>query len=311
MSSRNLDRTTGLPVDGPDLKDGGSAEAAVAAAATSAAPPPPGPPGAAPSTSGGSSLLNFARPTEWVDLPSQGKYYPKGHPWHNKEQVEIKFMTAREEDILASRSLLQKGIAIDRMLQSVLVDRVDIKSLLIGDKNALMVAARVTGYGPEYPVQYSCPNCRSQASLEFDLTTFKRSVPDEDWCKKHNLRMHDNGYYVTLPKTKVVANVRFLNGHDEEKLEKLSSNKKKANLGESRMIDQFRMMVVDLNGESDRTQISSFCENMPAGDSRVLRKSFAEARPDLDTSFKFLCQDCYEESEGDMPITAGFFWPDE
>ena len=305
MSSRNLDRTTGLPKDGPDLKDGGNAEAAVAA--TAATPPNPVP------AAGGSasSLLNFARPTEWVDLPSKGKYYPDGHPWHNKEQVEIKFMTAREEDILASRSLLQKGIAIDRMLQSVLVDKVNMKSLLIGDKNALMVAARVTGYGANYPVSYNCPNCRASAELEFDLTTFKGLEPDEEWCAKYNVRMNSNGYYITLPKTKVTANVRFLNGTDEEKLDKLAQNKKKANLGESRMIDQFRLMIVDLNGETDRATISSFCENMPAGDSRVLRKSFSEIRPDLDTSFTFTCQECYHESEGDMPITANFFWPDE
>lgn len=307
MSSRNMDRTTGLPKDGPDVKDGGSAEAAVAAAAA-AVPPTPGPPAGA---GGASSLLNFARPTQWVPLPSKGQYYPQGHPWHNKEQVEIKFMTAKEEDILASRSLLQKGIAIDRMLQSVFVDRVDTKSLLVGDKNALMVAARVTGYGEKYPVSYKCPHCGTQAELEFDLDSFENKTADEDWCQKHNVRMNSNGYYITLPKTNVVANIRFLTGLDEEKLDKLASNKKKAKLGESRMIDQFRLMIVDLNGETDRATISQFCENMPAGDSRVLRKSFMEIRPDLDTSFNFVCQECYQESEGDMPITAQFFWPDD
>lgn len=309
MSSRNLDRTTGLPKDGPNIKDGGSAEAAIAAAEAAQPPGPGGPP--SPASGGTSSLLNFARPTEWVSLPSNGKYYPEGHPWRDKEQVEIKYMTAREEDILASRSLLQKGIAIDRMLQSVIVDKVAINSLLVGDKNALMVAARVTGYGANYPVSYQCPNCRTTSELEFDLTTFKNAEPDEEWCKKHNVQMNSNGYYITLPKTKVTANVRFLNGQDEERLEKLSANKKKAKLGESRMIDQFRLMIVDLNGQTDRATISSFCENMPAGDSRVLRKSFMEIRPDLDTSFNFVCNDCYQESEGDMPITAGFFWPDD
>lgn len=309
MSSRNTDRTTGLPKDGPSIQDGGNADAAIAAA--SAAQPPGF--GGSPSHMGGaaSSLLNFARPTDWVRLPSKGQYYPEGHPWHNKEQVEIKYMTAREEDILASRSLLQKGIAIDRMLQSVFVEKVEIKSLLVGDKNALMVAARVTGYGSNYPVSYQCPDCRTTSELEFDLSSFKDSEPDQEWCKKHDVRMNNNGYYITLPNTKVTANIRFLTGQDEERLEKLSSNKKKAKLGESRMIDQFRLMIVDLNGETERSTISSFCENMPAGDSRVLRKSFMEIRPDLDTSFNFVCNDCYQESEGDMPITAGFFWPDD
>ncbi len=312
MSSRNLDRTTGLPKDGPDLKDGGSAEAAVAATAAATTPPPPSAPTAGtPPMSGGDPLLSFARPTEWVDLPSKGKYYPQGHPWHNTEKVEIKFMTAKEEDILASRSLLQKGIAIDRMLQSVCVDRVDMKSLLIGDKNALMIAARVTGYGDKYPVSYTCPHCREVSELEFDLNTFKIHEPKKEFVDKYSVKMNDNGYYITLPNTKVTANVRFLNGADEEKLEKLTANKKKANLGESRMIDQFRLMVVDLNGNTDRAVIANFCENMPANDSRILRKSFLEIRPDLDTSFNFVCPACYQDSEGDMPLTAGFFWPDE
>ena len=310
MSSRNMDRTTGLPEPGPNVKDGGSAEAAVSA--TAATPPPPGVPSGAPSSSAGADpLLNFARPTEWVGLPSAGKYYPQGHPWHGVDKVEIKFMTAKEEDILASRSLLQKGIAIDRMLQSVCVDRVDMSSLLIGDKNALMVAARVTGYGSNYPVSYSCPHCRETSELEFDLSTFQIQEPKAEFVKKYSVKMNGNGYYITLPKTKVTANVRFLNGKDEEKLDKLASNKKKANLGESRMIDQFRLMVVDLNGNTDRSIIANFCENMPANDSRVLRKSFLEIRPDLDTSFNFVCPNCYKESEGDMPLTAGFFWPDE
>jgi hypothetical protein len=91
--------------------------------------------------------FNFSVPTEFVDMPSKGKYYPKEHPFHNKESVEIKFMTAKEEDILTSRALLKKGIAIDRMLQSILMENVDVDSLLVGDKNALVVAARITGYG--------------------------------------------------------------------------------------------------------------------------------------------------------------------
>lgn len=307
MVDRNQDGRTGLPKDGPPVSDGGN----VAAAAQAATQPPAPPAGnSAPAPGGGSDFLNFSNPTEWVDLPSKGKYYPQGHPWHNKEQVEIKYMTAKEEDILASRSLLKKGVAIDRMIKSVCVDHVNVESLLTGDKNALMVAARVTGYGTDYPVQVGCPVCGARNEVNWDLSNYGIQQPDDEWCKKHSVEWTDRGYKITLPKTGCVVNVRFLTGRDEEQLEKLSQNKKKANLGESRMTDQFRMMIVDVNGNSDRGLISKFSDQMPAGDSRVLRKSYIDLRPDIDTTIHFVCPDCASESEVDMPMTAQFFWPE-
>ena len=97
-------------------------------------------------------LLNFAVPTEIVELPSKGLFYPKGHALHNKDTIEIRFMTAKDEDILTSPALLRKGLALERMLQNlILEDGVNSEDLLVGDRNALLVAARITGYGKEYP----------------------------------------------------------------------------------------------------------------------------------------------------------------
>ena len=104
--------------------------------------------------------LAYVVPTEFVELPSRGEHYPEDHPFQNKEVVEIRHMTAKDEDILTSRSLLKKGLAIDRLIQSILVDKtVDTDSLLIGDKNAILVQTRIHAYGPTYDTRVLCPAC--------------------------------------------------------------------------------------------------------------------------------------------------------
>ena len=102
--------------------------------------------------------LDFISPTEHVELPSQGKGYPQGHPLHGKETIEIKYMTAKEEDILSSRNLLKKGLAIERLIQSVICDKnVQAKDLLVGDRNAILIAARRSAYGNIYSIKVTCP----------------------------------------------------------------------------------------------------------------------------------------------------------
>ena len=311
MTSRNMDRT-GMPKSGPPIEDGGQVAAAAQAASIPPSPPPTSPSSIGHHGGGGDipDFLKFARPTEWVELPSRGKYYSSDHPWYNKEQVEIKYMTAKEEDILSSRSLLKKGIAIDRLIRSVCVDNIAVNSLLTGDKNAIMVAARVTGYGPEYPVNLQCQVCTSRSEINWDLEDVNVKTPDKDFLSKHNVEVTPQGYKILLPKTKATVNIRFLNGYDEDNLDKISQNKNKAKLGESRMTDQFRMMIVDINGHADKSLISKFSENMPANDARILRKSYAELKPDIDQEMNFVCPECLSETEVEMPMTAQFFWPD-
>ena len=126
-----------------------------------------GPPAAAVSAP---TQFNWSVPTEFVELPSKGKFYTPGHPVHNVEAIEIKYMTAKEEDILSDRALLKKGMAVDRALQNLIVDKnIKIENLLIGDKNALLVAARKTGFGPEYTTRVTCPACGEVDDYSFDL----------------------------------------------------------------------------------------------------------------------------------------------
>ena len=118
----------------------------------------------------GNSEFQFVTPTEFVEIPTEGKYYPEGHPLHDQKTVEIRYMTAKEEDILSSATLIKNNMVIDRLLHSVFIDKkINPDLLFVGDKNALLIATRVTGYGPEYDTQVICPSCYSSTENAFDL----------------------------------------------------------------------------------------------------------------------------------------------
>lgn len=131
--------------------------------------------GAANQSSNASSAdLGWAQPTEFVDLPSQGRFYGPKHPLHNVDTIEIRYMTARDEDILSSRTYIQKGIVLDKLIESIVIDkRIKADNLLVGDKNAIVVHARISGYGSEYETEVTCAACGTSQSNVFDLENYK------------------------------------------------------------------------------------------------------------------------------------------
>ena len=251
--------------------------------------------------------LSFTAPTEMVDLPSGGKLYPEGHPLHGVESVEIKFMTAKEEDILTSKSLLKKGVVIDRLLESVIVNpKVSPEHILIGDKNALIVAARITGYGSKYETSVICPACDERSRFEFDLEISK-TVKGGD---SKNAVLTDRGTYkVTLPMSKWEVEVRLLTGKDEKTMAEISEKKRKRNMPENVITEQFRLMIVSVQGEESRSTILQAVEAMPAVDSRFLRDVYAEISPGVDLTQDFTCQHCETSAEVEVPFNTEFFWP--
>ena len=264
---------------------------------------------APPMTPSGESF-SFATPTEFVDLPTGGKHYPEGHPLHGKDSVEIRYMTAKDEDILSSTTLLKKGIALDRLIQNVIIDKsIDINTLYVGDKNAIIIAARVTGYGEKYSARTPCPKCASSVEFEYDLSSLKIDS-GRDW-QDFDIKNHTGDrFIITLPQTMVQAEVRLLTSKDEDYLSQLRENKKKRNLPESNMTDQIRMITVSVNGHSDPKSMSAFVEGLPAGDSRYLRNAYEKVVPNVDMSQEFNCKICGHVQEVAVPLTAGFFWPD-
>jgi hypothetical protein len=258
------------------------------------------------------SLLKFATPTEIVELPSKGALYPQNHPLHNQETIEIKFMTAKEEDILTSQSLLRKGLAVERLLRSVIINKaIDPKSLLVGDRNAILYATRITGYGAEYPARVTCGNCGHNHDYEFDLENFKNGYKSFDPEKSEFEFSEDGTFFVMLPKSGIKLELRPMTGFDEDHLTKLQEIKVKKKLPESTLTDMFRTMIVSANGVTDKGQISEFIDNMPALDSKYLRAAYQNAVPNVELSEAVECPQCGEITETEVPFTVAFFWPDQ
>jgi hypothetical protein len=267
----------------------------------------PSPAAITPPGSEESSGFNWTTPTEFVKLPSGGNFYPADHPLHQQDVVEIRYMTAKEEDILTSQALLKQGIAVDRALQNMLVDKtINVNSLLIGDKNALVVGARITGYGADYNVSVTCPSCQEVNETTFDLqdpsyTNFEEGLASEDVTLTDN-----NTFLFTLPLTKAQIECRLLTGADEiESYKRLTKNKRNASL----LTDQFRTMIVSVNGDANPLTKEQFIQSMPARDSRYLRSAYGSVVPNIDLTQNFECTSCGYSADMEVPLTADFFWP--
>ena len=254
--------------------------------------------------------FSFVIPTEFVELPSKGRFYHPEHPLHNQETIEIKQMTAKEEDMLTSRSLLKKGIALDRVIESVIMNKeIRPHDLLIGDRNAIIVAMRVSGYGSDYNTNVECPACNTAQKYDFNLNEIKVFHGEHE--TQHDVKALGAGFFTTmLPRTKVEITFRLLSGADERQMmQRLESVRKRK--GEENLItSQLRNMIVAINGEQDPNDIAYVIENMPSTDARHLRLMYKLIAPNLDMTQYFSCSSCDHEQELEVPLTADFFWPD-
>jgi hypothetical protein len=251
--------------------------------------------------------MDFITPTEFVDLPSKGRY-PTGHPLSGQSQIEIRYMTARDEDVLTSRSLLKKGIAIDRLISNLIVDKtIDCKSLYIGDRNAIIVYARASAYGAKYKTKITCPGCSHVSSTTFSLSDYE----EYDGTEWGELDIEDGGdgtFNVTLPSSKVIAKVRPLLGYDEAKMIQEMKKDKKGNDG--LVTKQMHKFCISFNGYDNQETVNYCINNFTALDSRYLRSAFGAISPDLQIKDNFDCPECDHEEEMTVPFGADFFWPD-
>ena len=254
--------------------------------------------------------FSWATPTEFVKLPSGGQFYPEGHPLHGKDTVEIRYMTAKEEDILTSQALIKQGVVIDRLLQSVVIDKsLNINSLLIGDKNALLVATRITGYGEDYTTSVGCPSCQIVSEFSFDLrdgdvTNFVEAA------EAHGVHINADGTFtIALPLTQANVTCRLLTGGDEVQLANEAARKSRRKLDESNLTDQFRAFIVAVNGDSSPFNLASFIQSMPARDSRLLRGIYTDIVPSVNMTQNYECSSCGYSADMEVPLTADFFWP--
>tara|TARA_R100000008_G_scaffold84389_1_gene71654 strand:+ start:561 stop:1433 length:873 start_codon:yes stop_codon:yes gene_type:complete len=255
--------------------------------------------------------LSYVAPTEFVELPSEGRYYPPGHPLYKQDTVELRYMTARDEDILTSQTLLRKGLAVDRMLENLFINKeIKVEDLLVGDKNALVLAARITGYGSSYETKVSCPGCGTAVNHIFDLTDVSQNPGTVVTENVEEIQVTGNGTFITtLPKTEYEVEFRLLTGRDEKYLTDAANKKSKLNLPDSNATELLKRLLISVNGVTNGAEISNFVETMPALDSRFLRACVVGATPNVDMSQLWACSSCDYESIMEVPLTADFFWP--
>lgn len=250
--------------------------------------------------------LSFTAPTEFVDLPSKGIGYHKDHPLHGKDSIEIRYMTAKDEDILSNQSLIKKGIAIERVLESIICEaNIDPLTLLIADRNAILIKARGTAYGYDYEASMKCPECGTTNLLIFDL----RDPKVEGGFKNDQdiVRMSEDGLFETqLPFSKFNIKFRTANGIEESKIALYMINDQK----EFKMTDQYKEMILSIEGHEDQAIIDKFVDNMPLVDSSHLKICLKHCSPSISITEKMVCKNCSHEKEVEVPFGTDFFWPD-
>lgn len=249
----------------------------------------------------------FVVPRDFVMIPSKGVIYPVDSPLHGLEELEVRHLTAQDEDVLTSRSLLRSGKALDAVLDNVILNK-SIKSnkLISGDKNAILTFLRITGYGPEYIVQIDCPSCNTEIKHEFDLSALNMRFLDVS-----PIAAGENRFEYTLPSGNQI-HFKFLNTEEENNInEQLEKAKKMTNSPfDSNVTTRLKHQIVSVNGDDNPAIINQFVDNMSVRDSRAFRKYFEEIEPDVIMKQDFNCVHCGHRGEVDIPITVGFFWPD-
>ena len=251
--------------------------------------------------------FGYEIPVESVPLPSNGTVYPVDSPLHGLTEVDIRAMTAREEDILTSRALIKKGTVITELIKSCLSDKsINVDEMLVGDRNAIMTALRVTGYGSQYSVEVDCPDCGERSKQDFQLTELPiKRLELSPVAEGANL------FEFELPATKKNIHFRFLIGRDETDIAVTQERRKKLGGHTDNLVTtRLQHQIVAVDGIKDRTKINMFIRSMPARDSLALRKYADKHEPGIDMRQWMDCPSCMESSEVRMPMGASFFWPD-
>ena len=240
-------------------------------------------------------------PTEVIDLPSGGKVYPKDSPLA-EGKLELKYMTTKEEDILMSENLIKKGVVIDKLLDSLIVTKgVKQEHLVLGDKNAVLVAARILAYGPEYTAEVQNPNNLEQkVEHTFDLTEcpFKETIDGVDYS--------DNSFDFETPIGKNKVKFKLLTGVEEKLIEKDLEQSKKFGYN-TEISTRLRYTIIEVDGDNKPETITAFSQNMLARDSVALRNYIQEISPDIDLTSEI--QIGGEAVSVSIPLTVEFFWP--
>ena len=244
-------------------------------------------------------MSEFKFPTETIELPSRGLVYPKDNPL-SEGKVEMKYMTAKEEDILTNQNYIKQGIVIDKLLKSLVISKVNYDDMIVGDKNAMLISSRILGYGKDYDFMYK------GEIITVDLTELETRFLDET-----TMINGSNEFSFTLPHTDNKITYKILTNRDEKKIEAEIKGLKKINKQSSpEMSTRLKYMITSVNGETESKSIRDFVDNyLLAKDARAFREHLKATQPDVIMKFDFTGENGTEE-DAVIPMTAGFFWPD-
>ena len=244
-------------------------------------------------------------PTEQIELPSKGLIYPSDSPL-SSGTIEMKYMTAKEEDILTNVNYINQNIVIDKLLQSLIISDVKYNELLVGDANSLLVAARILGYGKDYEFEYTDPDTGNKKDIVVDLTTLNPKPLDESIFVKGK-----NEFDFVLPSSKIPVTFKLLTQGDQKAIEKEMAGLKRINpKSSSEITTRLKHMIVSLNGDRSPATIREFVDNMLVRDSQALRNYYNKISPDLELKFNYV-KDNGDVVEGvNIPLNVSFLLPD-
>lgn len=244
----------------------------------------------------------FSLPTETIELPSQGKVYDLENPL-SSGTVEMKYMTAREEDILTNVNLLKQGIAIEKMLQSLIKSPIKYEDLLLGDRNGILIASRILAYGSSYSFEFLDSETENRETVTIDLQTLKNKEVD------YSVYKNKNEFSFELPHSKNVVTFKLLTVGDEKAIEAEIKGLKKANLAAGEITTRLKKQILSVNGDYEAKTIRDFVDNyLIAKDSNPLRAYIGKITPDIDLTISFTLS-TGREVEQSLPLTAEFFFP--
>jgi hypothetical protein len=262
-------------------------------------------------------VSDYKFPTEIIELPSRGLIYSKDNPL-SSGKVEMKYMTAREEDILSTASYIKDGSVLDRLFQSLIISNgegtpIKYTDLVIGDKNAIMIAARVLGYGKDYNVEIQDPTSDKKQKEVIDLTQFE----NKEYDGSTQSELHKNEFRFELPQSKRIVTFMCLTESKERLIKHKLDEYKKANRklkkdeASRELTTRMKVAILSIDDSYEIKDVENFVDNeLFAVDSRSLRSHMSKVMPDIDLSWEFISEETGGISEMTLPIGTGFFWPD-
>ena len=250
--------------------------------------------------------ISFVVPTEQVKLPSEGAYYPVSSPLYKREEVEIRFMTAKEEDVFASSGA--GGSSFEKLIDSLLIDdSITSKDFLEEDKMAILLSARRSGYGQNYTTMVYCANCDEETEHEFDLSKVSTKHNPSNESKYDP---NTDTFKFTLPLSKLEVELLNIAPKHNESIEAERKQKKKYNLPFNFTVSFIKTALVSANGVADPQELSKLAESLPAADAKHILNFYADCRPNIDTTQEVSCSVCGTTTEREVPLSWAFFRTD-